>query len=45
LAGGIPDAQFVPLESRNHILLADEPAWETFTSGVRRFLGDPETSA
>jgi len=45
LAGGIPNAQFVPLESRNHILLADEPAWETFTSGVRRFLGDPGTSA
>jgi len=45
LAGSIPNAQFVPLESRNHILLADEPAWETFTSGVRRFLGDSGTSA
>jgi len=40
LAAGIPNAQFVPLESRNHILLADEPAWETFTNGVRRFLGE-----
>jgi pimeloyl-ACP methyl ester carboxylesterase/AraC-like DNA-binding protein len=42
LAAGIPNAQFVPLESRNHILLADEPAWETFTAGTRRFLGDQE---
>jgi pimeloyl-ACP methyl ester carboxylesterase/AraC-like DNA-binding protein len=40
LASGIPDAQFVPLESRNHILLADEPAWETFTTASRRFLGE-----
>jgi pimeloyl-ACP methyl ester carboxylesterase/AraC-like DNA-binding protein len=41
LASGIPNAQFVPLESRNHILLADEPAWETFTTTLRRFLGEP----
>jgi pimeloyl-ACP methyl ester carboxylesterase/AraC-like DNA-binding protein len=41
LAAGIPNAQFIPLESRNHILLADEPAWETFTTATRRFLGDP----
>ncbi len=40
LAAGIPNAQFVPLESRNHILLADEPAWSMFTAGVRRFLGE-----
>jgi len=40
LASGIPNAQFIPLESRNHILLADEPAWETFTTMSRRFLGE-----
>jgi pimeloyl-ACP methyl ester carboxylesterase/AraC-like DNA-binding protein len=40
LASGIPRAQFIPLESRNHILLADEPAWETFTTASRRFLGE-----
>ncbi len=40
LASGIPNAQFVPLESRNHILLADEPAWETFSATSRRFLGE-----
>ncbi|MBM7068583.1 alpha/beta hydrolase [Actibacterium sp. 188UL27-1] len=27
LANAIPGAQFVPLESRNHILLGHEPAW------------------
>ncbi|WP_108816583.1 alpha/beta hydrolase [Loktanella sp. Alg231-35] len=27
LAAGIPDAEFVPLESKNHILLGHEPAW------------------
>src|SRR6185312_8919912 len=30
LAGSIPGARFVPLESENHILLAGEPAWRTF---------------
>lgn len=39
LAGGIPGARFVPLDSRNHILLPDEPAWQIFLDEVRRFLG------
>jgi len=30
LATLIPQARFVPLESRNHVLLAGEPAWEQF---------------
>lgn len=34
----IPDARLVPLESRNHILLADEPAWRTFVAEVRDFM-------
>jgi pimeloyl-ACP methyl ester carboxylesterase len=38
LARGIPDATFVPLESRNHILLEDEDAWSIFTERARRFL-------
>jgi pimeloyl-ACP methyl ester carboxylesterase len=38
LATLIPDARFVPLESRNHILLADEPAWEQFRAELRVFL-------
>ena len=39
LAALIPDASFVPLEGKNHILLESEPAWRTFLSEVRRFLG------
>ncbi len=39
LASLIPGAAFVPLESRNHILLADEPAWTSFTAEVSAFLG------
>lgn len=38
LASGIPDARFVPLESRNHILLSSEPAWEVFARESREFL-------
>ena len=35
----IPDARLVPLQSRNHILLADEPAWGVFIDEVAAFLG------
>lgn len=38
----MPNAQFVQLESNNHILLESEPAWQTFLSEVRRFLGVQE---
>jgi pimeloyl-ACP methyl ester carboxylesterase len=38
LAALIPGARFVPLESRNHILLEAEPAWARFVDEVRRFL-------
>lgn len=38
LASGIPDATLVALESDNHILLEDEPAWPVFVAEVRRFL-------
>jgi pimeloyl-ACP methyl ester carboxylesterase/DNA-binding CsgD family transcriptional regulator len=40
----IPGARLVPLESRNHILLADEPAWGVFISEVEAFLA-PERHA
>ena len=39
LAAKITDARFVPLESKNHLLLETEPAWQVFLSEVRRFLG------
>lgn len=38
LAALIPDAQFVPLESDNHVLLPTEPAWMQFLTELRRFL-------
>jgi pimeloyl-ACP methyl ester carboxylesterase/DNA-binding CsgD family transcriptional regulator len=39
LAKLIRNAQLVVLDSENHILLADEPAWEQFLSELRDFLG------
>lgn len=41
LAGLLPDARFVQLESRNHVLTEEEPAWSRFLAEVRRFLGVP----
>ena len=40
----IPDARLVPLDSRNHILLADEPAWGVFIDEVAAFL-EPDRRA
>ncbi|HSM56552.1 MAG TPA: alpha/beta fold hydrolase [Candidatus Sulfomarinibacteraceae bacterium] len=39
LAALIPDARLVPLDSRNHVLLAGEPAWDRFLAESRAFLG------
>jgi pimeloyl-ACP methyl ester carboxylesterase len=36
----IPDSRFVALESSNHILLADEPAWPVFLREVEAFLAE-----
>ena len=38
LASMIPNARFVALDSRNHLTLADEPAWPRLVSEVRAFL-------
>ncbi|WP_377323636.1 alpha/beta fold hydrolase [Pimelobacter simplex] len=38
LATALPDARLVLLDSRNHVLLADEPAWPVFVHEVRAFL-------
>jgi pimeloyl-ACP methyl ester carboxylesterase len=42
LAALIPGARFVSLDSVNHILLEDEPAWPRFLDEVRRFLAEDE---
>ena len=42
LASLIPGARFVPLESRNHVLMQWEPAWTRFLREVRSFLAELE---
>ena len=43
MAASIPNARFVPLEGKNHILLEDEPAWPVLLSEVRRFINAADT--
>jgi pimeloyl-ACP methyl ester carboxylesterase len=38
LASTIPGAQFVQLESRNHLILEHEPAWRRAAEAIRSFL-------
>jgi pimeloyl-ACP methyl ester carboxylesterase/DNA-binding CsgD family transcriptional regulator len=38
IASLIPGARFVPIESRNHVLLEHEPAWQRWLEEVRAFL-------
>ncbi len=40
LAHGIPKARFVALDSRNHLPLSHEPAWQRFTDEVSDFLNE-----
>jgi pimeloyl-ACP methyl ester carboxylesterase/DNA-binding CsgD family transcriptional regulator len=42
-ASTIPGARFVPLDSRNHVLIEDEPAWPHFLAELRAFLGTPHS--
>jgi pimeloyl-ACP methyl ester carboxylesterase/DNA-binding CsgD family transcriptional regulator len=39
IAAGIRSSEFVQLETRNHILLDDEPAWERFKQAFLEFTG------
>ena len=39
LAANIPNAEFVELDSKNHVLLKDEPAWEHFCNAILEFTG------
>ena len=45
LAAGIPGARLVALESDNHIVLEDEPAWQVFREELLRFLAPDAASA
>ena len=45
LAAEIPGARLVTLESDNHVLLADEPAWPVFLDEVTEFLEPDRRSA
>jgi pimeloyl-ACP methyl ester carboxylesterase/DNA-binding CsgD family transcriptional regulator len=48
LATLLPDVRLVPLESRNHIVLEDEPAWPVFVEEIEGFMaadGAPTASA
>jgi len=39
MAAMIPDARFVALEGRNHLMLDHEPAWTRFRRELEDFLG------
>ncbi|HKU95391.1 MAG TPA: alpha/beta fold hydrolase [Vineibacter sp.] len=41
-AAAIAGARFVAIDSRNHILLEDEPGWLRFLAVVRRFLAEDD---
>ena len=45
LAGGIPGAEFVELDSRNHILLEHEPAWQRFREAIDSFMAPDAAGA
>lgn len=45
LAASIPGAKFVPLESRNHIIVSNEPAHRLFMDAVADFLGEKRIRA
>jgi pimeloyl-ACP methyl ester carboxylesterase len=40
IASSIPDAHFVPLESNNHALHPEEPAWQRCYSEIDAFLAE-----
>jgi len=44
MAASIANAEFVQLDSRNHVLLADEPAWAQFKEAVLEFTGRPPSN-
>ena len=45
LASAIPGAEFIELDSRNHVLLEHEPAWQRFQQEVLAFVQARQTPA
>jgi pimeloyl-ACP methyl ester carboxylesterase/DNA-binding CsgD family transcriptional regulator len=45
LARNIQGAEFVALDSPNHVLQSDEPAWQVFTEAVLEFTGSSPLTA
>jgi DNA-binding NarL/FixJ family response regulator len=45
MASLIPGAEFVTLDSANHVILEDEPAWPQLVTAVRAFLRNTGTAA
>ncbi|MEE8517510.1 MAG: alpha/beta fold hydrolase, partial [Dehalococcoidia bacterium] len=41
----IPNSRLVAVDSNNHLLMENEPAWRVVISEIRSFLGDPEEAA
>ena len=39
IAAAVPSARLIGLDSRNHLLLENEPAWDVFVSRVSEFVG------
>jgi pimeloyl-ACP methyl ester carboxylesterase len=44
VAAHIPGARFVSLESKNHVLLSNEPAWPHFLHEARAFLASADSA-
>lgn len=40
MAAGIPNARFIPLEGRNHVMLGDDPSLKRFLDEVAEFLNE-----
>lgn len=45
LASLIPNSRFVPLDTENHMPLADEPAWPRLVEEIERFVTEPRIDA
>jgi pimeloyl-ACP methyl ester carboxylesterase len=44
LAGGIRGSRLVPLDTRNHLMQPDEPAWEHLLREIDAFLAEEEST-